>query len=156
VVAEVATDLIGKQWTNDQGETKTLTPSDVIVVAPFNAQVSRIRSRVPDCVLVGTVDNFQGQEGVVAVYSITNSSPEDIPGNFEFLYSRNRLNVAVSRARSYAIVVCNPAMLLPRCRKPEHMRLSECLVSARGARAALVLSLPRLRRRTQQSPIKPR
>lgn len=126
-IAEIARGLIGQEWTNDRSETKTLTPDDIVVVAPFNAQVARIRQLVPKGVPVGTVDKFQGQEGVVAIYSMTTSSPEDIPRNFEFLYSRNRLNVAVSRARSFALVVCNPAMLLPMCRKPEHMRLANAL-----------------------------
>jgi superfamily I DNA and/or RNA helicase len=36
------------------------------------------------------------------------SSDEDIPRNVEFLYSRNRLNVAVSRARCLAVLVCSP------------------------------------------------
>ena len=126
-IADVATGLIGKTWTDPDGLEKELGPEDVLVVAPFNAQVARIRQRVPAGVPVGTVDKFQGQEGVVAIYSMTTSSPEDIPRNFEFLYSRNRLNVAVSRAKSYAIVVCNPVMLLPMCKKPEHMRLANAL-----------------------------
>ena len=126
-IADIATSLIGQTWTTASGESRVIRPEDLIVVAPFNAQVARIRQRVPMGVPVGTVDKFQGQEGVVAIYSMTTSSPEDIPRNFEFLYSRNRLNVAVSRAKSYAIVVCNPVMLLPMCRKPEHMRLANAL-----------------------------
>lgn len=126
-IAGLTEELIGKTWTDPDGKDGAIAPSDLIVVAPFNAQVSRIRSRVPEGVPVGTVDKFQGQQGVVAIYSITTSSPEDIPRNFEFLYSRNRLNVAVSRAKSYSVVVCNPEMLLPMCRKPEHMRLANAL-----------------------------
>jgi uncharacterized protein len=126
-IADVATGLIGQSWTTAGGESRVIRPEDLIVVAPFNAQVARIRQRVPTGVPVGTVDKFQGQEGVVAIYSMTTSSPEDVPRNFEFLYSRNRLNVAVSRARSFSVVVCNPAMLLPVCRKPEHMRLANAL-----------------------------
>lgn len=126
-IAAVTSDLIGRTWTDSNGIRKTIVPEDLLVVAPFNAQVARVRQRVPDGVPVGTVDKFQGQEGVVAIYSITTSSPEDIPRNFEFLYSRNRLNVAVSRGRSYSVVVCNPTMLLPMCRKPEHMRLANAL-----------------------------
>ncbi|MDP9067404.1 MAG: TM0106 family RecB-like putative nuclease [Actinomycetota bacterium] len=126
-IADLTKDLIGRTWTTSDGEQKIISPEDLVVVAPFNAQVARLRQRVPTGVPVGTVDKFQGQEGVVAIYSITTSSPEDIPRNFEFLYSRNRLNVAVSRGKSYAIVVCNPIMLLPMCRKPEHMRLANAL-----------------------------
>lgn len=126
-LAQLTAGLIGKTWTTPTGEKLKITPEDLLVVAPFNAQVARIRQRIPSDVPVGTVDKFQGQEGAVAIYSLTTSSPEDIPRNFEFLYSRNRLNVAVSRARSFAVVVCNPAMLLPMCKKPEHMRLASAL-----------------------------
>lgn len=126
-IALIVEQLIGKTWTTPKGESRVIGPKDLIVVAPFNAQVARIRQRVPVGVPVGTVDKFQGQEGVVAIYSMTTSSPEDIPRNFEFLYSRNRLNVAVSRAKSAALVVCNPVMLLPMCKKPEHMRLANAL-----------------------------
>lgn len=137
-IAATAEKLIGQTWTTPNGETRALAADDIIVVAPFNAQVARIRQKVPEGVPVGTVDKFQGQEGVVAIYSITASSPEDVPRNFEFLYSRNRLNVAVSRARSYAIVVCSPAMLLPMCKKPEHMRLASalCLLAEHAASPA--------------------
>lgn len=126
-VAEIASGLIGKRWTDPEGVSKTLEPADIIVVAPFNAQVARIRQRVAAGVPVVTVDKFQGQEGVVAIYSLTTSSPEDVPRGFDSFYSRNRLNVAVSRARSFAVVVCNPVMMLPMCRKPEQMRLANAL-----------------------------
>lgn len=119
--------LLGSEWTDAFGGRRKLSPNDLLVVAPFNAQVARLRNRLPSGVPVGTVDKFQGQEGVVTFYSLTTSTPEDIPRNFEFLYSRNRLNVAVSRARSLAVVVCSPAMLLPMCEKPEHMRLANAL-----------------------------
>lgn len=126
-VAAICTDLLGRIWTDANGKEREICAEDLIVVAPFNAQVARLRAALPVGVPVGTVDKFQGQEGVVAIYSLTTSSPEDIPRNFEFLYSRHRLNVAVSRARSFAIVVCNPLMLLPMCRNPEQMRLANSL-----------------------------
>jgi hypothetical protein len=72
---------------------------------------------------VGTVDKFQGQEAPVAIYSMATSSPEDAPRDVDFLYSANRLNVAMSRARSLAILVCNPAVLQVACRTPGQMRL---------------------------------
>jgi hypothetical protein len=65
---------------------------------------------------------------------MTTSHPEDIPRNFEFLYSHNRLNVALSRARTAAIVVCSPELLKARCKTPEQMRLINALcLFAEGA-----------------------
>jgi superfamily I DNA and/or RNA helicase len=73
---------------------------------------------------VGTVDKFQGQEGAVVLYSTATSSPDDAPRDIEFLYSRNRLNVAVSRARALSILVCSPGLFRMRCRTPEEMRMA--------------------------------
>ena len=76
---------------------------------------------------VGTVDKFQGQEGAIAIYSMASSSRDDAPRDMDFLYSRNRLNVAVSRARAVAVVVANPRLLEANCRTPEQMRLVNAL-----------------------------
>jgi uncharacterized protein len=86
-----------------------MTPRDVLVVAPYNAQVALIRRTLADAGLadirVGTVDKFQGQEAPVVVVSMTASSSEDVPRGMEFLLLRNRVNVAVSRAQWQAVVV---------------------------------------------------
>jgi uncharacterized protein len=98
-----------------------------MVVAPYNAQVSCLREHLPDRVKVGTVDRFQGQEAAVCFFSMATSSGEEIPRNLEFLFSRNRLNVAVSRARCLAVLVGSPALLNIRCRNAEQMRLVNAL-----------------------------
>ncbi len=73
---------------------------EIKVVAPYNAQVDRAPRRLlPAAIEVGTVDKFQGQEARVVFYSMASSSGEDVPRGLEFLLSRNRLNVAISRAR---------------------------------------------------------
>ena len=72
---------------------------DILIVAPYNAQVSDLMTRMPGA-RIGTVDKFQGQQAPVVIYSLTTSSPEDAPRGMEFLYSLNRLNVATSRAQS--------------------------------------------------------
>jgi uncharacterized protein len=99
-----------------------------VIVAPYNAQVAEIRRRVRARLgldaRVGTVDKFQGQEGVVVIFSMATSSAEDAPRNVEFLYSRHRLNVAISRARALAVIVCSPELLRFRCQTPEQMRLA--------------------------------
>ena len=99
---------------------------DVVVVAPYNAQVNLLKERLAD-VRVGTVDKFQGQEADVILYSLASSSGEEVPRNLDFLFSRNRLNVAISRARCLAYLVCSPRLLEVDCRTVEHMRLANAL-----------------------------
>ena len=99
----------GATWTNKKGETHALTLEDILIVAPYNAQVAALIERLPAGSRVGTVDKFQGQEAPVVLYSMATSTPEDAPRGMEFLYSLNRLNVAVSRARCVAVIVASPA-----------------------------------------------
>ena len=102
-------------------------PGEIAVVAPFNAQVDLLRSLVPAGVDVGTVDKFQGQEARVVLYSMTSSSGDDVPRGLDFLLSRNRFNVAISRAQCLAYLVCSPRLLEVDCRTIEHMRLANAL-----------------------------
>ena len=131
---EVVAGLVGRllapgaRWTDEKGALAPLRADDVLVVAPYNAQVSRIAERLaPVGVRVGTVDKFQGQEAPVVIYSMATSSPEDAPRGMEFLYSLNRLNVATSRARCLAIVVASPRLFEPECRSPRQMQLANAL-----------------------------
>ncbi|MGQ0845285.1 MAG: TM0106 family RecB-like putative nuclease [Sporichthyaceae bacterium] len=106
--------LIGRTWTDGDRPPRPLTARDFLVVAPYNAQVARIR-RVLDAagltgVRVGTVDKFQGQEAPVALVSMTASSHGEVPRGMGFLLSRNRVNVAVSRAQWKAIVIRSGAL----------------------------------------------
>ncbi|HSC44434.1 MAG TPA: AAA domain-containing protein, partial [Candidatus Acidoferrum sp.] len=107
-------------------ESRDLTAEDILVVAPYNAQVSDLLGKLPEY-KVGTVDKFQGQEAPVVIYSLTTSSPEDAPRGMEFLYSLNRLNVATSRAMSAVIVVGSPKLFEPECRSPRQMQLANAL-----------------------------
>ena len=84
-----------------------MTLDDIVVVAPYNAQVACLVEALPAGARVGTVDRFQGQEAAVSIFSMATSSVEDLPRNLEFLFSLNRLNVAVSRARGLSILVCS-------------------------------------------------
>ena len=117
----------GSTWVDQHGEERAITWNDVLVVAPYNAQVGEIQSLLPPNARVGTVDKFQGQEAPISIYSMTTSSPEDAPRGMDFLYSRNRLNVATSRARCIAVVVAEPALLRVRARTPAQMRLANAL-----------------------------
>ena len=103
-----------------------MQPDDILIVAPYNAQVSDLLGRLPG-MRVGTVDKFQGQEAPIVIYSLTTSSPEDAPRGMEFLYSLNRLNVATSRAMSAVILVGSPKLFEPDCRSPRQMQLANAL-----------------------------
>jgi superfamily I DNA and/or RNA helicase len=87
--------------------------------------------RVLPNIQVGTVDKFQGQEAAVIILSMATSTPEDAPRGMEFLYSLNRLNVAVSRAKAVFILVANPALFEPECRSPHQMKLANALCRLR-------------------------
>lgn len=76
---------------------------------------------------VGTVDKFQGQEAEAVLVSMTTSSGEYLPRDIDFLYSKNRLNVAISRARCWAGVVANPALLEVNVGSPLQMALVNTL-----------------------------
>ena len=102
-------------------------PGAIKVVAPYNAQVDRLRAALPAAVEVGTVDKFQGQQARIVFYSMASSSSEDVPRGLDFLFSRNRLNVAVSRAQCLAYLVCSPRLLEVDCRTIDHMRLANAL-----------------------------
>jgi uncharacterized protein len=99
----------------------------VLVVAPYNAQVRALSERLPGAVAVGTVDKFQGQQRRVVFYSMASSTGEDVPRGLEFLFSRNRLNVAISRAQCLAYLVCSPRLLEVSCRTIDQMRLANAL-----------------------------
>ncbi|MEP6638478.1 MAG: TM0106 family RecB-like putative nuclease, partial [Chloroflexota bacterium] len=132
--AEVVADAVARLTTmtrrDKDGNHKPIGIEDVIVIAPYNAQVAEIQAalerRIGRRGNVGTVDKFQGREGAVAIYSMASSSREDAPRDMAFLYSRQRLNVAISRAESIAILVASPTLLEAGCRTPEQM----CLVDA--------------------------
>jgi len=101
-----------------------------MVVAPHNAQVRLLRRRLGPKVAVGTVNAFQGQEAPVVFFSMANSTAEDMPRDVSFLFSRERLNVAISRARCLAYLVLNPALLEAPARDLEQMKLINTLCAA--------------------------
>lgn len=117
--------VLGRGWTDGRGRRRSLGLEDILVVAPYNAQVARLRAALPDGARVGTVSS--SQEAAVVIFSMATSSADDLPRGLEFLFSANRLNVAVSRARALAVVVASPRLLEARCRTPEQMRLVNAL-----------------------------
>jgi uncharacterized protein len=119
--------LLGVTLTTEDG-VRPLGPEDVVVVSPYNAHVRCLRQHIPDTrIRIGTVDKFQGQQAAVVFFSMASSSGEDVPRGIEFLFSRNRLNVAVSRAQCLAYLVASPRLLETNCRTVEQMRLANAL-----------------------------
>jgi uncharacterized protein len=120
-VVGIVRQALGLEWT-DPGtivdgaplDRHPLAQSDIIVVCPYNAHVGEVhealrRAGLPD-VRVGTVDKFQGQEAVVAILSLAASSPAEVPRGMSFLLMKNRLNVAISRAKWAAFLVYSPEL----------------------------------------------
>ena len=151
-VAELVRELLASraEWIDREGVRRRVGIDDIVIVAPYNAHVAAIEKAFARADLgvpfVGTVDRFQGQERPVSIYAMGTSAPEDAPRGMEFLYSLNRLNVATSRARCVAAVVCSPALLRVACRTPRQMQLANglCLAveAAEGATGAGTRHLP--------------
>jgi uncharacterized protein len=109
------------KWTSEDNKTSPLQNEDILIVAPYNAQVAALMEKLPGF-HIGTVDKFQGQQAPVVIYSMTSSSPEDAPRGMSFLYNLNRLNVATSRAKSTCILVASPELFKPECKTIEQMK----------------------------------
>ena len=110
---------------------RPMTPDDILVVTPYNAQRLRIArtlaARGHTGIRVGTVDKFQGQEAPVVFYSMATSSAADMPRDMSFLFEKNRFNVAISRAQCLTVLVCSPDLLEVHCRTPNEMMLASLL-----------------------------
>jgi uncharacterized protein len=128
VVSRIVEGLLKPEvrWFRSAGNSRQLKEEDILIVAPYNAQVADLSARLPK-MRVGTVDKFQGQEAPAVIYSLTTSSPEEAPRGMEFLFSLNRLNVATSRGMSTVIVVASPRQFEPECHTPRQMQLANAL-----------------------------
>jgi uncharacterized protein len=115
-VVELVRSALGLPWTDprDGADAHPLTEAGIIVVSPYNAQVAMVRDALDaagyPAVRVGTVDKFQGQEAVIAIVTLAASSPVDVPRGMSFLLMRNRLNVAISRAKWAAYLLYSPEL----------------------------------------------
>ncbi len=123
MVAEMVDHLLGARWTGPDGIPRDITPADIMVVAPYNDQRRLVREHLEELdgpaassVEVGTVDKFQGREAAVVIFTLATSAADVMPRGVDFLFSRQRLNVAVSRARCLAVVVCTAELLDTRAR----------------------------------------
>ncbi|MFS2151998.1 TM0106 family RecB-like putative nuclease [Rhizobium sp. Rhizsp42] len=113
----------GTTWIDKHGVEAPVTLNEILIIAPYNAQVIELQDRIPGG-RIGTVDKFQGQEAPIVIYSMTTSSYADAPRGMEFLYSLNRLNVATSRAKCICVLVASPSVFEAQCRTPRQMQLA--------------------------------
>jgi uncharacterized protein len=125
VIKELVEELLSSDamWIDRERTQRPLSLDDILIIAPYNAQIFELQDRVPGG-RIGTVDKFQGQEAPIVIYSITTSTYLDAPRGMEFLYSSNRLNVASSRARAVCVLVGSPAIFEAECRTPRQMQLA--------------------------------
>jgi uncharacterized protein len=126
-------------WVDREGTEVPITINDILIIAPYNAQVFELQRRIP-AGRIGTVDKFQGQEAPIVIYSMTTSSHADAPRGMEFLYSANRLNVATSRARCLCVLVGSPSVFEAETRTPRQMLLANGF--CRYLELATTLSIP--------------
>jgi uncharacterized protein len=123
--------LIGASFRDRDGRERNLALEDILIVAPYNAQVNALKRSLPAGTRIGTVDKFQGQEAPVCMVSMTTSSGDDIPRGVDFLFSINRINVAVSRAQVLALVFASPRLMDIPCSSVQEMRLVNTLCALR-------------------------
>jgi superfamily I DNA and/or RNA helicase len=126
-ILAVAENLIKKGfWTNENGQSSKISEKDILVVAPFNAQVDALKEALPNFD-IGTVDKFQGREAPVVIYSMASSNVNEAPRGLNFLFNPNRLNVATSRAKCICILVASPALFEAECNNIEQMKWANAL-----------------------------
>ena len=123
IVKDYCSKILGKNCTEDNKKNK-INIKDIMIVAPFNMQVNNLKKILNQKeARIGTIDKFQGQESKVVFISMTSSDPDNLPRDKEFFFSRNRLNVAISRAQCVAVILFNPKLLLANCQKINEVRL---------------------------------
>ena len=123
IIKDKYNELLGQTFYDKNGQRISITQDDILVISPYNVQVNYLSSLLPEGAKVGTIDKFQGQEAPIVLISMVTSSVEDLPRHIEFLYSRNRLNVAISRAQCLAVIVINPKLLEAPCKNIQQMKL---------------------------------
>jgi superfamily I DNA and/or RNA helicase len=89
-----------------------LAPSDVAVIAAYSAQARHLRELLKDeraaGLEIGTVDGFQGREKEAVIVDLVRSNDH---GEIGFLANIRRMNVALTRARRFLLVVADSATL---------------------------------------------
>lgn len=137
LISDLVRQLTSGQLMYDDGNgSKPVTSNDIKIISPYNAQVNLLRDALPG-IEIGTVDKFQGQEAPIIIYSVASSSTADAPRGMSFLYSPNRLNVAISRAKALFIMVASPSIFEAECNSPEEMKLANAFCRFREVASTL-------------------
>ncbi len=127
LIRDMFLSLLEQRCCDREGREHPMSKENILVVTPYNVQVNYLKSILPEGARVGTVDKFQGQEAEVVLISMVTSSGEELPRNIEFLYSRNRLNVGISRSRCLAVILASPRLLEVQCQTVEQLKLVNTL-----------------------------
>jgi len=117
--------LLGSHYTiNAKGQDNqgVIDNNKIMIIAPYNVQVNKLKEKLAGRARVGTVDRFQGQEAPVCIFSLTSSSGEDAPRGIDFLLNENRINVAISRAQCLVIVAGCTSLMTERVNKTSEAR----------------------------------
>ena len=126
-IKKIVRQFDGGTLTDKSGHSRPIEArNDIMVVTPYNSQANDLRRALPN-LRVGTIDKFQGLEAPIVIVSLVASTSEDVPRGLEFLYSANRLNVAVSRAKTLCIVVGSPRLLAAKCNSVKQLQLVNVL-----------------------------
>ena len=123
VVQKIVSELMQMSFKCEDASQRTLSKDDILIVAPYNLQARLLQKVLGSDFRIASVDKFQGQEAPVVILSLGTSSVEEAPRGIEFIFDRHRLNVALSRAQSLAIVVGSPSLAHCYPKGPEQMAL---------------------------------
>jgi len=126
-IKEIIAYLLRQFYCNKTNEILPITLENILIVAPYNMQVNLLRRKLPNGARIGTVDKFQGQEAEIVIVSMTTPNQEYLPRFIDFLFSKKRLNVALSRAKCLAIMVANLQLLNAQCNTVKQMGLINTL-----------------------------
>ena len=124
IVEKVVAQMLGRAYVSDRGgRIDRIQFKDILIVAPYNLQVRKLKERLDDRARIGTVDKFQGQEAPILIASMCSSNADTIPRGLEFLLDRHRINVAISRAQCLSLVIASPTLARAACSTLEQVKL---------------------------------
>lgn len=126
-IAKLTQELIGRTKISKTGAETKVGWQDILYVAPYNFQVNKLKNRLAQlpggaAAQIGSVDKFQGQEAAIVFLSMCSSDANESARGLDFLFDERRLNVAVSRAKSLAVIVMNPSLATTRVANPDQMK----------------------------------
>jgi predicted RecB family nuclease len=124
-IKKLANDIIGRTFYTGEKNAKTraIDWNDILFVAPYNHQVNKLRIALGEKAKVGSVDKFQGQEAPIVFLSMCASDASESPRGLDFLFDKHRINVAISRAQTLAVVVGNPNIGKTAVNRVEQLKL---------------------------------